>query len=116
MGDRGPEPALYVPKLVRAVLSPGDSGAEVRALIELRGAAKSYGTTVALHATNLRAEEGKTTALIGPSGCGKSTILRLVVALIQPTEGEVLFDGKPVGEDILRQRRRMGYVIQDGGL
>lgn len=85
-------------------------------MIELRGAGKEYGQAIALHPTDLAVEPGKTTVLIGPSGCGKSTILRMVVGLIEPTAGQVLFDGTPVGENILGQRRRMGYVIQEGGL
>jgi len=86
-------------------------------MVELRGASKSYGSTVALHPTDLSFAIGQTTALIGPSGCGKSTLLRLIIGLIQPTSGQVVFDGKPVGEDnLLEIRRSTGYVIQDGGL
>ncbi|MEA2553987.1 MAG: osmoprotectant transport system ATP-binding protein, partial [Fimbriimonadaceae bacterium] len=59
----------------------------------------------------------KTTALIGPSGCGKSTLLRLIIRLIEPTTGRVLYDGEPVtAENVLQIRRQTGYVIQDGGL
>jgi osmoprotectant transport system ATP-binding protein len=60
---------------------------------------------------------GRTTVLIGPSGCGKSTLLRLLIGLITPDAGTVAFDGTPVTATTARQlRRRMGYVIQDGGL
>ena len=89
----------------------------MRAMIELRGAARKFGDATALHPTNLDVETGKTTVLIGPSGCGKSTLLRLVVGLLQPTSGEVDFEGGPIKADnLLAIRRRMGYVIQDGGL
>ena len=55
--------------------------------------------------------------LIGPSGCGKSTLLRLMICLIRPDTGTVSFDGRGFdGGDVLDLRRRMGYVIQDGGL
>jgi len=71
----------------------------------------------ALHPTNLTVEEGKTLALIGPSGCGKSTILRLIIGLLSPSSGEILLNGMPVVPANMRQlRRKMGYVIQDGGL
>ena len=87
------------------------------AMIELRGVGKSYGGTVAVHPTDLVVETGQTTVLIGPSGCGKSTLLRLIIGLIEPSSGTVLFDGNPIPLDSLREiRRRMGYVIQDGGL
>ncbi|PYK58307.1 MAG: ABC transporter ATP-binding protein, partial [Verrucomicrobia bacterium] len=57
------------------------------------------------------------TALIGPSGCGKSTILRLIVGLVTADSGEIQFDGEKIAsETIMKIRRRLGYVIQDGGL
>lgn len=55
--------------------------------------------------------------LIGPSGCGKSTLLRLIIGLLQPDEGLIKFDGTPLGTDKIDiVRRRIGYVIQEGGL
>jgi osmoprotectant transport system ATP-binding protein len=72
---------------------------------------------VALAPTDLVIERGRTTALIGPSGCGKSTLLRLIIGLIVPDRGEVLVGGERVAPDtVLALRRRLGYVIQDGGL
>ena len=86
-------------------------------MIELKNTSKNFGDIVALHPTDLSFVEGKTTVLIGPSGCGKSTILRLIIGLLEPTTGYVEFEGKRVSPDnILELRRRMGYVIQDGGL
>lgn len=86
-------------------------------MIELNGVGKKYGDTVALAPTDLSIEAGKTTVLIGPSGCGKSTLLRLMVGLLEPTTGTLTFEGTPITPDnVLTLRRRMGYVIQDGGL
>ncbi len=85
--------------------------------IALRNVEMRFGDVVALHSTNLQVTKGQTTVLIGPSGCGKSTILRLIIGLLTPTSGAVEFEGKPVSKNnILALRRRMGYVIQDGGL
>ena len=85
--------------------------------ITLRDIEMRFGDVVALHSTNLQIAAGQTTVLIGPSGCGKSTILRLIIGLLTPTSGAVEFEGAPVSQDnILALRRRMGYVIQDGGL
>jgi osmoprotectant transport system ATP-binding protein len=85
--------------------------------IELVGVTKSFGSLVALERTDLVFEAGKTTILIGPSGCGKSTILRLIVGLLQPTAGLVRFADRVLSaETSLGLRRRMGYVIQEGGL
>ena len=85
--------------------------------ITLRDVEMYFGDVVALHSANLQIAAGQTTVLIGPSGCGKSTILRLIIGLLTPTSGAVEFEGAPVSQnDILALRRRMGYVIQDGGL
>src|SRR3954469_14401270 len=87
------------------------------ALVKLEDVSKRYGDAIALYPTNLSVESGKTTVLIGPSGCGKSTLLRLVIRLIEPDSGSIKFDGKPVTPDNINAlRRRVGYVIQEGGL
>lgn len=85
--------------------------------IQLVGVSKRFGAFTALERTDLVFEAGKTTVLIGPSGCGKSTILRLVVGLLQPTTGQVCFEDQVLAPGTMLQlRRRMGYVIQEGGL
>jgi osmoprotectant transport system ATP-binding protein len=87
------------------------------ALVRLANVSKRYDDAIALYPTNLSVEPGKTTVLIGPSGCGKSTLLRLIIRLIEPDSGAIEFDGKPVTpENINVLRRRVGYVIQEGGL
>lgn len=86
-------------------------------MLQLHNVSKTYGDTIALKETNLHCKRGETTALLGPSGCGKSTLLRIVVGLVTPDSGEVLFNGEPITKDnLLQVRRKMGYVIQSGGL
>jgi osmoprotectant transport system ATP-binding protein len=87
------------------------------ALVKLVDVTKRYADAAALQPTNLEIERGNTTVLIGPSGCGKSTLLRLIIDLIEPDSGSITFDGEPVGADNIDDlRRRIGYVIQEGGL
>jgi osmoprotectant transport system ATP-binding protein len=87
------------------------------ALVRLVDVSKRYAGATALHSTNLSAERGKTTVLIGPSGCGKSTLLRLIIRLVEPDSGSIEFNGDPItAENINVLRRRIGYVIQEGGL
>jgi osmoprotectant transport system ATP-binding protein len=87
-------------------------------VIRFRAVAKRFGEgPPALVDINLEIAGGQTTALIGPSGCGKSTLLRLIIGLLEPTSGEVEVAGRTVTRaDVLELRRRVGYVIQDGGL
>ena len=86
-------------------------------MLEVRGVEKSFAGHRALGPVDLTVPAGKRVALIGPSGCGKSTLLRVINGLIAPDRGAVLFDGTEVSaETALAVRRRMGYVIQDGGL
>ena len=86
-------------------------------MYQLNEVAKRYGDAHALWPTTLTIAAGRTTVLIGPSGCGKSTLLRLLSGLIRPDAGTLAFDGRPVTPDSLPGlRRRLGYVIQDGGL
>src|SRR5436853_5962148 len=87
------------------------------ALVQLVDVSKRYEGAPALHSTNLTVERSKTTVLIGPSGCGKSTLLRLIIGLIEPDAGRIEFDGQTVAAETLEtMRRRVGYVIQEGGL
>jgi len=89
----------------------------VSALVQLVGVSKSFGDAAAVHGIDLLIERGKTTVLIGPSGCGKSTLLRLIIGLLEPDRGEIQFDGTQLRADKIDiVRRRVGYVIQEGGL
>jgi osmoprotectant transport system ATP-binding protein len=83
----------------------------------LDAAGKHYGRAAALDRVSLNFAPGTTTALIGSSGSGKSTVLRLLLGLEWPDEGAVHVDGRLLQRnDVLQLRRRVGYVIQEGGL
>ncbi len=86
-------------------------------MINLINISKNYGENQAVGSINLTIESGETTVLIGPSGCGKSTILRAIIGLISPDAGEINIDGDKLNTtNVTSLRRKMGYVIQEGGL
>ena len=86
-------------------------------MIEHKGVSKTYGKLQVLKPTDLAVAQGQTTVLIGPSGCGKSTLLRVMIGLVEPDQGTVVFGGRELTKaNAMDMRRKMGYVIQDGGL
>ncbi|MBB3052245.1 osmoprotectant transport system ATP-binding protein [Prauserella isguenensis] len=86
--------------------------------IEFRGVTKRYGGGVAaVDELSLTVPDGSMTVFVGPSGCGKTTSLRMVNRMVEPTDGDVLLDGRNVRDiDPAELRRGIGYVIQHAGL
>lgn len=66
------------------------------ALIELRDVTKEFNGQVVLRGIDLTIEQNEFVTLLGPSGCGKTTTLRIIGGFIEPSAGEVLFDGKSI--------------------
>ncbi len=86
-------------------------------ILELRGISCTLGGRAVLRNVSLSVDAGETVMLLGRSGSGKTTLLKTVNGLIRPDAGEVWFEGSAESaQDVIRLRRRMGYVIQDAGL
>jgi NitT/TauT family transport system ATP-binding protein len=86
------------------------------AVVSLRNVTKAFGKgdVVAVRSIDLEVRPGELVSLIGPSGCGKSTLLRIVGDLIEPSEGQVIVNGKPAHQ--ARLDRDYGIVFQDAVL
>ena len=66
---------------------------------------------------NLTVDPGETVAIVGPSGCGKTTLIKVLLGLLQPTEGEVRVNGRNLADwDTAQYRARVGAVMQDDQL
>lgn len=95
-------------------------------LLEVRNASRTFSTVAspfsrdvftAVDNVSLRLEPGRTLGVVGESGSGKSTLLRMILRLIRPTSGQILFEGRDIwtlsGHELLAVRRRMQAIFQD---
>jgi peptide/nickel transport system ATP-binding protein len=111
--------------------STPDLGGPAQALLSVRGLTKHFplrsgllsrsrGSVQAVDGVSFDVRKGETLGIVGESGCGKSTASRLIMALMAPTLGEVIFDGQSVGSDtaaggmpLKEYRRQVQMVFQD---
>jgi len=82
-------------------------------MIELRGVRKYYGEVKAVDGISFTARPGEVFGLIGPNGAGKSTTIKMIMNILAPDGGEILFDGKPLGK---RLKDSIGYLPEERGL
>lgn len=84
--------------------------------VEIRNLRKGFGGVPVLKGINLKVEAGEVFVVMGPSGSGKSVLLKHVIGLEQPDEGEVYIGGEKVGSDHVMDKYRLGMVFQSGAL
>jgi phospholipid/cholesterol/gamma-HCH transport system ATP-binding protein len=93
---------------------PGD------AVISIQGVTKRFGSHTVLQDITFDVPRGQISSVLGPSGTGKSVLLKVIIGLLRPEEGQIYIDGEPmVGvrqKEILRMRRKFGVLFQDGAL
>ena len=89
-------------------------------VIEFKNVVKNFGAQRVLDGVNVAFEQGKTTVIAGGSGQGKSVTLKLILGLIEPDSGEILFDGRNIvgikRNELTQVRSRFGVLFQGGAL
>ncbi len=82
-------------------------------MIEVKNITKSFGKLLVLDHVNLQLQKGECIALIGPNGCGKTTLIKAILGMVLPNEGDIIFNRKSIKKDIL-YREHIGYMPQIG--
>lgn len=89
-------------------------------LIEVRGVDVRFGRQQVLQGIDLAIPRGQTLCIIGESGCGKTVLLKTLIGLIPPTQGQVMFNGARLDQldekTITQLRTRFGFVFQNAAL
>jgi ABC-2 type transport system ATP-binding protein len=81
--------------------------------LELRRVSKRFNGIPAVDDVSFSARAGEITAYLGPNGSGKSTTMKMITGLLQPTYGQILFDGALINANLLAYKQRMGYVPEE---
>ena len=79
-------------------------------MIELRGITKKFSAFTVVDDVSFAVRPGEVLGYLGPNGAGKTTTIRMLAGLLQPTRGEIVFEGADIRRDIYAYKRRLGYV------
>jgi ABC-2 type transport system ATP-binding protein len=82
-------------------------------MLELRNVTKLYSGIPAVKDVSFIARAGEVTGYLGPNGSGKSTTLKMITGLIEPSAGQILFNGEPIQRHRIAHRQRLGYVPEE---
>jgi len=82
-------------------------------MLEIRNLTKYYRNVPVVNDVSFTVRPGEVTGYLGPNGSGKSTTVKIITALIEPTGGKVLLDGRDIRSDLMAFKRRLGYVPEE---
>jgi len=85
-------------------------------MLEIRHLTKRYHGIAAVEDVSFTIRPGEILGYIGPNGAGKSTTVKMIVGLLEPSDGQILFDGRSVLDDLPGFQRRLGYVPEEPNL
>jgi ABC-2 type transport system ATP-binding protein len=79
-------------------------------MLELRGVTKKFSVFPVVNHVNFTVRPGEVLGYLGPNGAGKTTTIRMLAGLLEPTDGEIFFEGKNIKKDLYEYKKRLGYV------
>jgi ABC-2 type transport system ATP-binding protein len=85
-------------------------------MLEAKSLTKLYSGIPAVKDVSFSVKPGEILGYLGPNGSGKTTTVSMVVGILEPTGGRVLFEGRAVQDDLIGFRRRVGYVPEEPNL
>ncbi|MCI0433849.1 MAG: ABC transporter ATP-binding protein [Gemmatimonadetes bacterium] len=85
-------------------------------MISAAGVHKRFGPVTAVDGLAFQIDRGEVVGFLGPNGAGKTTTLRMLTGTLQPDAGQVMLDGRSIGDDITAAKRRIGYLPESNPL
>jgi ABC-2 type transport system ATP-binding protein len=85
-------------------------------MLELRGVTKRYGALAAVAQLSFTVGPGEVLGYLGPNGSGKSTTVKMLVGLMPPTRGTILFDGRDIQDMLVEYKAQVGYVPEEANV
>ena len=82
-------------------------------MLEVRSLTKRYSGILAVDHVTFTALPGEVTGYLGPNGSGKSTTVKMITGLLEPSSGEILYRGRPIGDNLVEFKRILGYVPEE---
>lgn len=82
-------------------------------MLEMRDVSKRYGAVTALSHVSFTVRPGEVLGYLGPNGSGKSTTVKMVVGLMPPSRGAILFDGQDIQDHLVDYKAVVGYVPEE---
>jgi len=79
-------------------------------MLELKGVTKKFSVFPVVNHVSFTVRPGEVLGYLGPNGAGKTTTIRMLAGLLEPTDGEILFEGKNIKKDLYAYKRRLGYI------
>jgi len=85
-------------------------------MLEVRALTKRYNSLPAVEDVSFSIAPGQILGCLGPNGAGKSTTVKMLIGLLQPSSGQVVFGGVDIRSDLVGYRKRLGYVPEEPNL